>query len=57
MLTPEKTLKFELVRILLSAGVSPDSVKEKAIHLFEWISENYHEPLASIGDKEQSNNL
>lgn len=51
MLKPEQTLKFDLVALLINAGVTKGEVKDTANLLLEWILDCPHPQPCSTGDK------
>lgn len=51
MLTPEQSVKLELVRLLLGAGTPPERVEDFAIRLSGWILTNGQLLPCNTGDK------
>ena len=51
MLNPEQTLKFDLVRLLISAEVPTEKVQDMASPLLEWILGYSQSPPCNTDDK------
>jgi len=52
MLTPEQTLRFDILKLLIGTGISADDVLKQAIPLLEWtLGTNCSQPC-STDDKE-----
>jgi hypothetical protein len=52
MLTPEQTLRLDILRLLISSGVSADDILKQAIPLLEWTLGSHHLQPCSTDDKE-----
>jgi len=55
MLTPEQTLRFEIVKLLVQSGVAHEQVEDAATRLVEWILMGSQLQLCSTGDKAAAN--
>jgi hypothetical protein len=51
-LTPEQTLRLDILRLLISSGVSADDILKQAIPLLEWTLGSHHLQPCSTDDKE-----
>jgi hypothetical protein len=49
-MTDEQSLKFELLKLLIQHGVSPEDCEKTASRLFEWIQASPPSRPCSTGD-------